>query len=266
MAYATNQRDGTRIYFEDDGGDGPAVVIHGGILDTVETARMSMIARAIPRQEFRHIYVDHRGLGRSDTPHEVDAYQIDRRVADAVAVLDATGVNRAHFVGTSWGGRLGFAIGEMVPERVLSLILGGQQPFAIDPEGPLTVAVGRGITSAQSEGIEAFVRVLERASETRFPEPQRTHYLEQDPLAIHAAWKCALEEGDIVEDLSTWEIPCLIFVGAQDADFFEQARQAAEQIPTAQFVSIDEDDHVGAHLRQEAVIEPMNELLRQASP
>ena len=69
MPYTTNLRDGAKIYFEDDGGEAPAVVFHGGILDTVELVRGSPIARGVPR-EFRHIYVDHRGLGRSDKPHE----------------------------------------------------------------------------------------------------------------------------------------------------------------------------------------------------
>src|SRR5829696_3197096 len=54
-----------------------------------------------------------------------------------VAVLDELGTERAHFIGNSWGGRLGFGIGEHVPERVLSLVIGGQQPYAIDPDGPL---------------------------------------------------------------------------------------------------------------------------------
>ncbi len=264
MPYATNQGDGKRIFYEDDGGDGPAVVVHGGILDTVETLRMSMISQAIPSDEFRLIYVDHRGLGRSDAPHEAEAYEIDRRVADVVAVLDAVGVERAHFIGTSWGGRLGFGIGELAPQRVLSLVIGGQQPFAIDVEGPLTAVVGRGIEAAQAEGTEAFVRALEDVSGMRFPEPQRSSYLQNDPVAIHAAWKCAIDEGDIVEDLQNWEIPCLIFVGEKDADFHEQARRAAQQIPNAQFVSIGDDDHIGAHFRQEAVIEPMIELFRQA--
>jgi hypothetical protein len=29
MPYASNARDGSRVYFEDDDGDGPSVVLHG---------------------------------------------------------------------------------------------------------------------------------------------------------------------------------------------------------------------------------------------
>jgi pimeloyl-ACP methyl ester carboxylesterase len=70
MAYATNERDGIRIYFEDDGGEGAPVVFHGGLLDSVADLRESALAQALPNSEFRLIYVDHRGLGNSGKPHD----------------------------------------------------------------------------------------------------------------------------------------------------------------------------------------------------
>ena len=64
MPYATNALDGSRVYFEDDGGDGAPVVLHGGIIDSVDLVRESNIAQALqelPTDEFRLIYVAHRG-------------------------------------------------------------------------------------------------------------------------------------------------------------------------------------------------------------
>jgi len=60
MPYATNALDGSRVYFEDDGGDGTPVVLHGGIIDSVDLVRESNIAQALqelPTDEFRLIYV-----------------------------------------------------------------------------------------------------------------------------------------------------------------------------------------------------------------
>lgn len=262
MPYAKNERDETRIYFEEDDGPGPPVVFHGGILDDVDLLRASPIGQAVPREEFHRIYVDHRGVGRSDKPHDPAAYAMPLRVADAVAVLDALGLDRAHFIGTSWGGRLGFGIGEHAPERVLSLVIGGQQPYAIDPEGPLTRAVGEGIRASQKEGIEAFVRALETFSGIRFPEEQRSRYLKNDPFAIGAAWRAALEEGPVSEDLRAWRIPCLVFVGAGDVDFHDQAERATQEIPEAEFLSLDEHDHIGAHLEHERVFPALLRTLR----
>lgn len=107
MPFATNALDGTRVHFEDDGGDGAPVVLHGGIVDSVDLVRESNIAKALQElpEEFRLIYVAHRGVGRSDKPHEVEAYAMPLRVADVVAVLDELGIERAHFIGKSWGGQ-----------------------------------------------------------------------------------------------------------------------------------------------------------------
>ena len=154
MPYARNARDGTRVYFEDGGGDGVPVVLHGGLVDSVESVRRSPVAAALEAlpDEFRPIYVDHRGVGRSDTPHDPNAYAMPLRVADAVAVLDELGVERAHFVGASWGGRLCFGIGEHAPYRVISLVIGGQQPYAIDPAGPLARVVTESLIASAARG------------------------------------------------------------------------------------------------------------------
>lgn len=187
MSYARNAVDGSRVYFEDDGGDGAAVVLHGGLLDSTASVRGSHIARALPNDEFRLVYVDHRGVGRSDKPHEVDAYAMPLRVADAIAALDELGIERAHFIGNSWGGRLGFGIGEHAPNRVLSLVMGGQQPYAIDLEGPLASAVTRSLAASRSEGsLHPFVDALETLSNVRFPDDLRAQWLDNDPVAIHA--------------------------------------------------------------------------------
>jgi pimeloyl-ACP methyl ester carboxylesterase len=254
MPYATNALDGSRVYFEDDGGDGVPVVLHGGIIDSVDLVRDSNIAQALqelPTDEFRLIYVAHRGVGRSDKPHDVEAYAMPLRVADAVAVLDELGIERAHFIGNSWGGRLGFGIGEHAPERVLSLVIGGQQPYAIDPDGPLAYAATETLAESRKEGsMEPFVEMLESFAGSRFPDALRTRWLDNDPEAIEAAWSAAVAEGAISEDLGAWEPRCLIYVATGDVDFHNQAQQAADEIPNAEFISFGESDHVGAHLAQ----------------
>jgi pimeloyl-ACP methyl ester carboxylesterase len=254
MPYARNALDGRRVYFEDDGGDGAPVVLHGGIIDSVGLVRESNIAQALRKlstDKFRLIYVDHRGVGRSDKPHEMEAYAMPLRVADAVAVLDELGIKRAHFIGNSWGGRLGFGIGEHVPERVLSLVIGGQQPYAIGPDGPLAHAVTESLRESRREGsMEPFVEMLESFAGTRFPDALRERWLDNDPAAIEAVWSAAIAEGAISEDLGAWQVRCLIHVAAGDVDFHDQAQQAADEIPNAEFISVEEPDHVGAHLAQ----------------
>jgi pimeloyl-ACP methyl ester carboxylesterase len=265
MPYARNAVDGSRVYFEDDGGDGVAVAFHGGFGEPVDLVRGSPIAQAVPADEFRHIYVDHRGHGRSDKPHDPEAYAMPLRVADAVAALDELGIERAHFIGMSWGGRLGFGIGEHAPERVHSLVIGGQQPYGW-PDSPLTRVVTEGLAASQTEGPEAFTQALEGFWGIRFPEPRRTRGLDNDPAALQAAWSASLAEGAVSDDLRTWRVRCLIFIGAGDADFLDQARRAASEIPEAELISLEELDHYGAHTNPEnLVLEAILRTLRDES-
>jgi pimeloyl-ACP methyl ester carboxylesterase len=264
MPYAKNALDGGRIYFEDDGGEGVPVVMYGGLLDSVVTVRDSQISRGLPADEFRLIYGDHRGLGRSDKPHQVDAYAMPLRVADAVSILDDLAIERAHFIGASYGGRFGFGIGEHAPGRVLSLVLGGQQPYAIDPEGPLARVIPRATAQSAREGsLEPFVSALETVSGTSFPPNLRNHYLDNDPQAIDAASTEMMSEGDISEDLGAWNVKCLIYAAAGDADFYRQASRAADEIPNAEFVSVGERDHIAAHLQQDPVLSAVLRTLRE---
>ena len=261
MPYAKNVVDGRRVYFEDDGGTGPPVVIHGGFLDSVPTVRNLDIANAIS-DEFRLIYVDHRGLGRSDKPHEPEDYGISLRVKDAVAVLDELGIERSHFIGLSWGARLGFGIGEHAPDRVLSLVMGGNQPYAW-PDSALTRVVTEGLTAARAEGMEALVSAMERFWKMRFPDALRGVFLDNDHVALEAAWVKVRAEGPISEDLRAWRSRCLIFLGAGDADFLDLAQRAADEIPSAEFISLQAQDHINTHMAQgESLIEAIVRTLR----
>ena len=265
VPYATNPVDGTRVNFEDDGGAGTPVVLYGGILDSVELVRRSPIAQELQalRNEFRLIYADHRGLGRSDKPHEMEAYAMTLQVGDAVAVLDELEVGRAHFVGRSYGGRLVYGIGQHAPERVLSLVAGGQQPYAIDPNGPLVRVIVGVLDATRREGVTAFVEALEGYWGIRIPDAERRGYLAQDGAAVAAAAEAMLREGAISTDLGKWRVPCLIYVGVGDVDFLDQARRAAREIQSAELVALDELDHFSAHFEADRVVPAVLRTLRE---
>jgi pimeloyl-ACP methyl ester carboxylesterase len=72
--------------------------------------------------QYRAIYFDNRGMGRSDAPR--GPYPMKRMAQDAAAVLDAAGVPAAHIIGASMGGMIAQELALRHPQRVLSLILG----------------------------------------------------------------------------------------------------------------------------------------------
>jgi len=168
------------------------------------------------------------------------------RVADAVGVLDELLIERGHFVGMSWGGRLGFGIGEHAPERVLSLIIGGQQPYEW-PDSPITRAVSQGLAAVRAKGAEGVVEALEAFWNIRIPDERRARWVANDAAALEAAWTTALSEGPVAHDLRAWRVPCLIFMGAADNDFLEQAQRAAKELRTAEFLALGDANHYAAH-------------------
>jgi pimeloyl-ACP methyl ester carboxylesterase len=175
------------------------------------------------------------------------------RIGDAVGVLDGLSIERAHFVGMSWGGRLGFGIGEHAQERVLSLVIGGQQPYEW-PDSLLTRAVSHGLAATRTKGAEGVVEALEAFWDIRFPDERRARWVANDAAALEAAWTTALSEGPVAHDLRAWQVPCLIFMGTADNDFLKQAQRAASEIPTAEFLALGDANHYAAHTSQDELL------------
>jgi pimeloyl-ACP methyl ester carboxylesterase len=130
MPYATN--DGVRIYYETEG-SGPPLFLHCGFTQSLQDWRDAGYVAAL-RDDYHLVLLDPRGQGKSDKPHDPSAYTHDCLVADIVAVLDAEGVETAHYWGYSFGGRMGFAIAQHAPHRLRSLVVGGNSARPQDPE------------------------------------------------------------------------------------------------------------------------------------
>lgn len=259
MPYATNPVDGVRSYFEDEGGDGTPVLVYTGLADPIAAAQRTGPAPAL-RSTHRLVYVDHRGHGRSDKPHDPSAYALPTRVADACAVLDELGLDRAHVLGFSWGARLGFAIGEYAAERVLSLVLCGNQPYAWDQRWPFVPALTEAFSVAADHGMQSFVDSLEASFGDPVQEPVRSWVLDNDPVALAAAWRSAMAEGEISADLSAWSVPCLIYL-AEGEDMHPNAARAAAAIPTARLLTLHGHTHLSAPDEVDQVLPAVREVL-----
>jgi len=125
MPYSVNQ--GVRIHHRTEG-EGQPLVLQPGFTDSLDTWYDLGYVEAL-KPHYRLILIDARGRGASDKPHQPDAYEQERNVADITTVLDDLNVTRAHYFGYSMGGRIGFAIARYAPDRVHSLVLGGGSPY-----------------------------------------------------------------------------------------------------------------------------------------
>jgi pimeloyl-ACP methyl ester carboxylesterase len=88
----------------------------------------------------RVIVFDGRGNGRSDRPRGTDAYRDQEFVADALAVLDATGTGRAVVVGVSRGARWALRLAAEHPDRAGALVIIGPGIAMTHTLGPKSVA------------------------------------------------------------------------------------------------------------------------------
>ncbi len=152
MPYANNS--GVKIYWEERGEGDPVLLIMG----LGYTLDMWYRTAPVLSQHYRTISFDNRGVGRSDVPP--GPYSVSAMAADAAAVMDSAGVERAHVFGISMGGMIAQEFALQYPERVRSLILGctshgGPEAVLADAE-VVTTLMARGTMSVE-EGVRAMV-------------------------------------------------------------------------------------------------------------
>lgn len=113
--------DGVGLHVEQAGEGVPILFIHefGGNHQSWEP-QMRFFAR-----RYRCVSYAARGYAPSDIPEGIDAYSQKIAVDDALAVLDALSIDRAHIVGLSMGGFATVHFGLEAPERARSLTVAG---------------------------------------------------------------------------------------------------------------------------------------------
>lgn len=123
---------GVPLRYLDWPGTGDAVLLLHGL--TGRGLIWSQVAEALQKHGFRALAPDLRGHGKSGRPHQ--PYDEEALVGDALAVLDQAGVQKAHLVGHSLGGRVALCLAARYPECVRSLALEdiGPDPRPSDPE------------------------------------------------------------------------------------------------------------------------------------
>jgi 3-oxoadipate enol-lactonase / 4-carboxymuconolactone decarboxylase len=242
MPFAT--RDDVRLYWRAEGEAGrPALLL----LHSIGSDLGSWDA-ALPylTPAFRVIRMDARGHGASDaSPGE---YSLATLAADAQAVLDAAGVERAVVCGVSLGGMVAQQLAIQAPGRVGALVAAFTSA-RLDPE-----TWNARIAAVRAGGMEA----IADAALGRFftPDFARTH-----PAAAASARAtlvatspdgyvgcgAAIRDMDLLADLARITAPTLVIGGEQDVStpFADHGRRIAEGVAGARVVLLDT-----AHLGQ----------------
>jgi 3-oxoadipate enol-lactonase len=105
------------IAYETAGHGDPLLMIMGFLADS----RMWVLQTPVFAEHFKCITFDNRGVGMSSSPP--GPYTTEQMAADAIAVLDDAGIDRAHVLGISMGGAIAQHVALKAPERIRSLTL-----------------------------------------------------------------------------------------------------------------------------------------------
>ena len=196
----------------------------------------------------RLVQFDKRGTGLSDRPGGVQP--VEARMEDALAVLDAAGVERAHVLGWSEGGPLGLLLAARHPDRVSSLVLYGTQACfhqtADYPWGDTAEEVESSPREIEREwGTLAFASFFAPSGDDGFAE--RWAALQRAGASPSAAAELNRINAaiDVRQVLPKIRVPTLVL--ARHGDPIgppAAAAYMAERIAGARFVELPGDDHI----------------------
>src|ERR671922_1505116 len=114
------ERDGVRVFYELYG-EGERTVF---LLPTWSIIHSRFWKAQIPylARHFRVLTCDPRGNGKSDRPAQSEAYAEEEFAEDALAVMDATGTERAVLVSLSRGAERSLHLGARRPEQMAGMV------------------------------------------------------------------------------------------------------------------------------------------------
>ena len=141
--------NGQMVHVEVRGRGEPLVLVHG-LGGSTYTWRL--VTPQLSRR-FRTVAVDLNGFGFTERPTAKEAYSRTGQLDLLTGVMDALGIESAHFIGHSYGGGLVLTLAHQRPERVRSIV-------AVDSTTPEWAATGRRKQRFAAPVVPLFVRSL----------------------------------------------------------------------------------------------------------
>lgn len=204
--------NGQHLYFEDTGGDAPAVVFSHGFLMDHEMFAPQVEALA---DEFRCITWDERGFGQTEATGPFSYWD---SADDCLALLSHLGIEAAVLGGMSQGGFISLRAALRAPERVKGLVLIDTQAGVEAPEtrplyqGMHDAWVGQGPTDELATGVASIIM-----SPGYDPAPWIAKWQAKPKESLTLPFDCLMDRDDITDRLGEITAPTIIFHGEADA-------------------------------------------------
>jgi len=266
--------NGVKIRYVTEGKGEPVVLIHGWMADSSMWGRDRSGNTKLDTtgaNGFQLIALDCRGHGKSDKPHDLEKYGPEM-AADVVRLLDHLKLEKAHLIGYSSGAFIAGKVAATHPERVLSVVYGGQAPLIA------------GTKSSDSSEVEVFAKAVDEGKDlgsyiiavTPPGKPKPTEdqakaiakflYDGKDVKAFAAAGRSFKNLEVTEEQLSKCKAPILFIHGGNESDYVKDRVATVRKLLGRGEVKIVEGaDHITTLTKPEfasAIIE----FLRSGNP
>lgn len=245
MPKATNGR--VEIEYETFGDGAPETVLLINGLGSQMTRWPADFCGRLADRGFRVIRMDNRDTGLSTWLGKDDRYTLKDMAADAIAVLDAVGAQKAHIAGVSMGGMIVQRIAIDYPARVLSLTSIMSAPSGDVTATPEAMAVITTPPPDPTADFEAFVAHAMKNARTigspGYPwgdDELRARVIAEyerafNPAGVLRQRHAIAADGDRTEELKRISVPTVVLHGADDPLVQPvNGEQTAEAIPGAE--------------------------------
>jgi len=235
--------NGININYQIDGPEGAPWIVFSNSLAT-STAMWDEQAAAL-KNSYRVLRYDQRGHGGTDAPG--GRYAFDTLLADALGLLDALHIGKAHFAGLSMGGATALGLAERHPERFDRIIV-CDSPCQSTPQSAQQWE--ERIAIAQKQGIEALVEpTVSRwfPPETVAKNPPHLDKVRAmfraTPVNGFIGCAAALADHDYASAVTGVKHPALFLVGEKDAPA-PAMRKLHEKLPGSRYIELPGAGHI----------------------
>jgi 3-oxoadipate enol-lactonase len=235
--------NGITINYQVDGPEGAPWLVFSNSLAT-SIAMWDEQAAAL-KDKFRILRYDQRGHGGTDAP--AGRYTYATLLDDAIQLMDALSIKKAHFAGLSMGGATAMGLAQKYPDRVDHVIV-CDSPCQSTPQS----AQGweERIAVAQSKGIEALVeptigRWFPPETVTKNPTflDKIRAMIRATPVNGFIGCAAALADHDYASAVATVKHPVLFMTGEKDAASAPM-RKLHEKLAGSRFVELKGAGHI----------------------